>query len=107
MLVCVCMHIYMLYVILYIFVFKCCPFKWTVPFKHTHTQMWEVTENCNFRLFAANGKKRQTYVCLLQLHTEVSFLLGRQTINGDRRLLFSADVSIYGNIQLIKKIPLA
>jgi hypothetical protein len=34
----------------------------------------ELTENGNFRLFAANGKrKRQTSICLLQMETEVCF----------------------------------
>jgi hypothetical protein len=50
----------------------------------------ELTENGNFRLFAANGKqKRQTSVRLLQMRTEneVDFL-GGQTINSNRRLLF-------------------
>jgi hypothetical protein len=34
----------------------------------------ELTENGNFRLFAANGKrKRQTSVCLLETEMEVCF----------------------------------
>jgi hypothetical protein len=46
-------------------------------------------ENGNFRLFAANGKrKRQTSVRLLQMRTEKVDFLGGQTINSNRRLLF-------------------
>ncbi len=37
----------------------------------------QTTETANFRLFAANGKRKQKFV---------SF--GRQMINGNRRLLF-------------------
>jgi hypothetical protein len=50
----------------------------------------ELTENSNFRLFAANRRrKRQTSVCFLQTKrkTEVWFL-GRQTINSNQHLLF-------------------
>ncbi len=43
----------------------------------------DLTENCDFRLFAANRKTEMTIsVCLLQTETEKKFVfLGRQTMN--------------------------
>jgi hypothetical protein len=58
----------------------------------------ELTENGNFRLFAANGKiETANFVCFLQMETEYgSYFLGRQTINGNRRLLVTVNVPVYG-----------
>jgi hypothetical protein len=48
----------------------------------------ELTEISNFRLFAANGKrKRPASVCFLQMESG-SLFFGRQKINGNRCLLF-------------------
>jgi hypothetical protein len=45
-------------------------------FLEFHKQKTELTENGNFRLFAANGKwKRQTSVCLLDTGNESLFSL--------------------------------
>jgi hypothetical protein len=58
-----------------------------------HVSMSELTENGNTRLFAANGKrKRQTFVCLQKNGKRKFVFLGRQTINGNRRLLFSTNL---------------
>ncbi len=57
-----------------------------------HPQKTEPTENGNFRIFAANGKrKRKTSVYLAANGNgkRKSVFLGRKTINGNRRLLFS------------------
>jgi hypothetical protein len=60
-------------------------------FQNSANKKPELTENRNFRLFAANTKgKRQTSICLLQMETEnwKFVFIGRQTINSNRRLLF-------------------
>jgi hypothetical protein len=44
----------------------------------------ELTENGNFRLFAAKGKQK-TSIFLLQMEV---YFLGRETINSNRQLLF-------------------
>ncbi len=57
-----------------------------------HPQKTEPTENGNFRIYAANGKrKRKTSVYLAANGNgkRKSVFLGRKTINGNRRLLFS------------------
>ncbi len=69
-------------------------YKYKHEFIHTFTRETELTENGNFRLFAAIGKlKRQTSVCLLQTETgngkRKFVFLGLLTINGNRRLCFS------------------
>jgi hypothetical protein len=46
----------------------------------------ELTENGNFRLFAENGNGKLPFVCLKRKRKLV--FLGRQMINGNRRVLF-------------------
>ncbi len=58
------MHIYILYTDIYIYIYIC-------------IHIYVNTENGHFRLFAANGNGKWNYV-----------FIGRQEINGNRRLLF-------------------
>jgi hypothetical protein len=56
---------------------------------HTHMQKMELTENSNFRLFAANGKrKHQTSVFAPNGNGKRKFVfLSQQRINGNQQLL--------------------
>jgi hypothetical protein len=60
-------------------------------FPEFRTRKTELTEDGNFCLLAANGKlKRKTSVCVLKTGTRKQkfVFLDRQTINGNRQLIF-------------------
>jgi hypothetical protein len=71
-------------------IYICCPFNIYSIGK------FELTENGNFRLFAANGKqKRQTSVCLLRTDMENGclFSFAGKLLICNRRLLFQQTCS--------------
>jgi hypothetical protein len=51
-------------------------------------QKTELTENGNCRLFAANGNGKLSFLAANGNRKLKFVILGRQTINGNRRLLF-------------------
>jgi hypothetical protein len=54
-----------MYMCIFVYVYMC-----ICVYVYLYIRKMELTENSNFQLFAANGKrKRQTSVCLLQTET--------------------------------------
>jgi hypothetical protein len=85
---CLCLHVFMSP---YLNVSMSCP---PLHISGISQRKTELTENGNFRLFSANGKrKRQTSVCLLQTETENGHLFSRSA-NDKRKSTVGSETTL-------------
>ncbi len=62
--------------------------QYVLPFQYFNIRKTKLTENGNFRLFAANGKRKGKLLFVFCKQKYKSVFLGQQTINGYQHLQF-------------------